>query len=207
MSIRGERITVYYTEYYIDILKFYCRGYINEISNKEFYTYIWNSVLPKVYRFNLYSLDACNSVKSNFFYFIIASYVFMLLFSFIVFLLGFLWAIGNEDLTLEFQRNYLNNELENICDLFVFVNIQRRIQVVQYGFWEWIRSLDDVYNEIFWWEPWSYEIPAFFPPFDKKFFNSPWHFYYKYRLSSWIRWHILEDRICIFVLFFLWILI
>ena len=65
----------------------------------------------------------------------------------------------------------------------------------------------NTHNAIFWWEPWSFEVLAYFPPFNKKFFNSPWHFYYKYRLSSWIRWHILEDRICIFVLFFLFILI
>ena len=63
------------------------------------------------------------------------------------------------------------------------------------------------HRAVFWWEPWSFEVLAYFPPFNKKFFNSPWHFYYKYRLSSWIRWHILEDRICIFVLFFLFILI
>lgn len=59
---------------------------------------------------------------------------------------------------------------------------------------------------IFWWEPWSYEIPAYFPPFEKKFLNTPWFNYYYYRLESWTRWHILEDRICIFVLFFLWVL-
>lgn len=64
-----------------------------------------------------------------------------------------------------------------------------------------------VYNSIFWWEPWSYEIVPYFPPFSKKFFNSPWHFYYKFLLSTWLRWHILEDRICIFVLFFIWLLL
>ena len=58
------------------------------------------------------------------------------------------------------------------------------------------------FKPIFWWEPWAFDINYAFPPFDKKFFNSPWHFYYMYRLSTWLRWHILEDRICIFVLIF-----
>ncbi len=71
---------------------------------------------------------------------------------------------------------------------------------------EQIYNCED-FNVVYWWEPWSYEVMPFFPPFSKKFFNSPWHFYYKFRLSTWLRWHVLEDRICIFVLFFIWLLL
>ncbi len=71
---------------------------------------------------------------------------------------------------------------------------------------DFIFNIEDSHDLIFWWEPWSYEILECFPPFEKKFLNTPWFSYYYYRLESWTRWHILEDRICIFILFFLFIL-
>jgi hypothetical protein len=54
---------------------------------------------------------------------------------------------------------------------------------------------------IFWWETWSYYIIAQNPMENK--LNSTWNNYRKYRLSIWNNWHILEDRILIFLLIFL----
>ena len=165
--------------------------------------------------FNHYSLNSCNSEINVIFYFRVASYVFVLLFSFIVTLLGIMWGRSKEDIFLLFQFNVYKNVINHYLELGFPTGTR--------GIKKYSAKLVSLYTEmyghdlredfeldeccIFWWEPWSYEIPAIFPPFESKFFNSPWHFYYKYRLSSWIRWHILEDRICIFVLFFLWILI
>lgn len=160
-----------------------------------------------------YSLNSCNITVNHFFYFNIVSYIFILLFSFAFILLGFMWGRGKEDIFLWGKFIYYQNLIAyyraqgcSTNDVDHLIWILKRTYKEMYEK-ELDESLDIVGDSIFWWEPWSYEILAFFPPFNKKFFNSPWHFYYKYRLSSWIRWHILEDRICIFVLFFLWILV
>ena len=57
---------------------------------------------------------------------------------------------------------------------------------------------------IFWWEIWSY-----FNSTSKleNTFNTPWNMYKKYRYSIWNNWHILEDRICLFIIFFLFYLL
>lgn len=116
-------------------------------------------------------------------------------------------------------KNFSLNCYTNSIDHFFYFNITSYIFLVFLSYslilycLMWCRDKKKNYTvfkkfkTIFWWEPWSFETLAYFPPFSKKFYNSPWHLYYKYRLSSWVRWHILEDRICIFVLFFLWILI
>jgi hypothetical protein len=54
---------------------------------------------------------------------------------------------------------------------------------------------------IFWWETWSYYIITQNPMENK--LNNTWNNYRKYRLSIWNNWHILEDRILIFLLIFL----
>jgi len=145
----------------------------------------------------------------------IVLYAFTFIYYFIIILTFFsFWLVGdkNEPWTLLIYRpifsshkvvikNWLKWLLSAIEDIIIKLfgkSINEDI-----GGWLHVNT----HNAIFWWEPWSFEVLAYFPPFNKKFFNSPWHFYYKYRLSSWIRWHILEDRICIFVLFFLFILI
>lgn len=163
--------------------------------------------------FTHYSLNSCNNIVDIFFYFNVASYIFVLLFSFTLTLLGIMWGRSKEDIfllgKLIYYRNLISYHKIQICSPDYMEYIVLDFKLLYKEIYE--QDIDDLIDltgdSIFWWEPWSYEIPAFFPPFDKKFFNSPWHFYYKYRLSSWVRWHILEDRICIFVLFFLWILI
>jgi hypothetical protein len=160
-----------------------------------------------------YSLNSWYISINSFFYFNITSHIFLLFFTFSTILLGFLWGKSKEDMSAYLQLVIFQNWI------FYSKILNRSPERIQYLISEYKvifketygqnvdELLDSAGNSIFWWEPWSYETLAFFPPFDKKFFNSPWHFYYKYRLSSWVRWHILEDRICIFVLFFLWILI
>ena len=163
--------------------------------------------------FSHYSLNSCNSTLNNFFYFKIASYLFILLFSFVVILLGVMWGKSKEDIFLLWKFIFYRNLAFIYLIMGYPVEYTNKIIIKILALYKEIYELDleEFFklqgNYIFWWEPWSYEVLAIFPPFDKKFFNSPWHFYYKYRLSSWVRWHILEDRICIFVLFFLWILV
>ena len=51
-------------------------------------------------------------------------------------------------------------------------------------------------NTIFWWEIWSffnYNIEL------EKINNTVWSSYKLYRLSIWNNWHILEERICLFL--------
>ena len=163
--------------------------------------------------FNNYSLNSCNTSLNCCFYFNIISYFFILLFSFILILLGYIWGQSKEDIFLLWKFIFLKNLLilYTINNFPIIYLNKLSIKLLNLYNEIYEQNLEELlnmkFNAIFWWEPWSYEILSFFPPFNKNFFNSPWHYYYKYRLSSWIRWHILEDRICIFVLFFLWILI
>lgn len=52
-------------------------------------------------------------------------------------------------------------------------------------------------NITFWWEIWS------FYNYNKElenYKNSPWSMYKIYRYSIWNNWHILEERICLFLI-------
>lgn len=182
------------------------------LTNKSNFEYLKFLELNIV--FNNFSLNSCNSLLKNFVYFNIASYLFIIIFSFSFILLGFTWSRSKEDIFLlwkfVFYRNLLSYYFYKQYSSKEISKIITKLLEIYKDLYELdlkeILNLNS-HNAIFWCEPWSYEVLAVFPPFDIKFHNSPWSFYYKYRLSSWLRWHILEDRICIFVLFFLFILI
>lgn len=208
MFLLDERMLLTFDPMFSPLIKIIMSFYIDD-KDFSFFRFLEQKAL-----FDHFSLNSCNNNTINsFFYFHIASYIFILLFSFVFFLLGILWGTGKEDLFLLARFHFYKNLL--ICywiagvDSHTLNRVSSYITIIYKELYE--QDLNEFLNlkqkSIFWWEPWSYEILAFFPPFDSKFLNSPWHFYYKYRLSSWVRWHILEDRICIFVLFFLWILL
>ena len=69
----------------------------NLYSNEEFNLF---KFLEQKIMFSHYSLHSCNSTLNNFFYFKIASYLFILLFSFVVILLGVMWGKSKEDIFL-----------------------------------------------------------------------------------------------------------
>lgn len=162
----------------------------------------------------------CNNSINNFFYFNITSYIFIIFFSYLLILLSVLWCRSKDNMVTVYNLIH-SNTLQVYLDwnyprVVEWPNNRKAIrkflkELLNIDYFRYFPGFTKIkrirFTNIFWWEPWSYETLAYFPPFSKKFFNSPWHFYYKYRLSSWIRWHILEDRICIFVLLFLWILI
>lgn len=184
---------------------------MSDFNNNSFFDFL--RVIENNTIFKHYSLNSCNSKSNFFFYFNMASNIFVLLFSFLIILLAYVWSRSKENMFLLLQFNYYRNLLSfygiyspsssKINDIS-----EKLFMLYQEIYGVNLKELLNLkVNSIFWWEPWSYETIAYFPPFSKKFFNSPWHFYYKYRLSLWIKWHILEDRICIFVLLFLWILI
>nr|QIB71995.1 hypothetical protein [Gruberia lanceolata] len=59
-------------------------------------------------------------------------------------------------------------------------------------------------NNIFWWDAWSYYTPGCDFSYLK---DTPWEMYYKYKLSIWSNWHILEERICLFLIYFYFFLL
>jgi hypothetical protein len=62
-------------------------------------------------------------------------------------------------------------------------------------------AIEMMNTPIFWWETWSYCTIT--QNSMENELNSTWNNYKKYRLSIWNNWHILEDRILIFLLIFL----
>lgn len=57
---------------------------------------------------------------------------------------------------------------------------------------------------VFWWDAWSFAntITSL-----EKIPDTPWSMYKKYRLSIWTNWHVLEERIVLFLIIFYFILI
>lgn len=164
--------------------------------------------------FSNFSLNSCNNLWKTFIYFNIASYLFLIIFSFSFILLAFMWSRSKEDVFLLWKFIFYRNLLSYYILKQYSTEKILKVTTILFQLYKEIYEQDlkvflnlNKHNPIFWCEPWSFEVLAYFPPFNEKFKNTPWSYYYKYRLSSWLRWHILEDRICIFVLFFLFILI
>lgn len=184
---------------------------MSDFNNSNFFNIL--CLIERNTIFKHYSLNTCNSNNNFFFYFNLVSNIFVILFSFLIILLAYMWGKSTENVFLLIQLNYYRNVLVFYAIYSPNSSEMQKISEKLFRLYKDLYNLDLKelselkVNSIFWWEPWSYETIAYFPPFSKKFFNSPWHFYYKYRLSLWVKWHILEDRICIFVLLFLWILI
>lgn len=59
-------------------------------------------------------------------------------------------------------------------------------------------------NTIFWWDAWSFYTSNYNFSYLK---DTPWEAYYKYKLSIWSNWHILEERICLFIIYFYFFLL
>lgn len=57
---------------------------------------------------------------------------------------------------------------------------------------------------IFWWDAWSFSNPI---TSLETIPDTPWNMYKKYRLSIWTNWHVLEERIVLFLIIFYFILI
>jgi hypothetical protein len=144
-------------------------------------------------------LDAQYGVFFSY-YFLIVSFWVIFVFAVFFFLFCQEW-INDAGFILDTIIYYTHLNVYNIC---LFFNTYSFLDWIYYQthkyycYTEYIAKFK--FRSIFWWEPWSFDTIYSFPPFSKKFFNSPWHYYYKFRLSTWLRWHILEDRICIFVL-------